>query len=197
MLVIPVLALLGAAVLAWPVAKGYRTPVPVASPAPTSRTSPRERDRRLRWVERHPDQVNTGDIRRLLAREVPRERVDLVLAKARLRRITPHTMWRWARCFGAETLVLAVAADLTHAELLAHLRSGVAPDLQTLEFFAELKGLGDVAPVTAWPERTAAPPLTAERILPPTSEVRAVKRLQKLPEITDPGGWPFGDWHVA
>jgi hypothetical protein len=197
MLVIPVLALLGAAVLAWPVARGYRTPAPAASPAPTSRTSPRERDRRLRWVERHPDQVNTGDIRRLLVREVPRERAELVLAKARLRRITPLTMWRWIRSFGAETLALAVAADLTHPELLAHLRSGVAPDLQTLEFFAELKGLGDVGPATGWPERTAAPPLTAERVLPPTPEVRAVKRLTNLPEITDPGGWPFGGWDVA
>jgi hypothetical protein len=134
-----------------------------------------ERDRRLRWVERHPDQVNSGDIRKLLARELTTGQVELVCTKARDLGVAPFTMWLWIRCFDVRTLALAVAADTSHAKLLAHLGAGVAPDVETLEVFAAINGLQDVATP---PSRRVSRPL-----------VPAVKRLTRMPEITDPGGF--------
>jgi hypothetical protein len=188
---------LGAVALGWTVATGtLRTTT--SAVLPTTAPGTRERDRRLRWVERHPDHVNSGDVRRLLARDLPADQAELVVAKARLRGVRPLTMWLWVNRFGARTLALAIAADVTHDELLAHLGTGVAPDLETLEVFAALNGLGEVTTTptdaTATGPVVPAAPDARDRIPAPQLEVRAVKRLTRMPEITDPGGWPFGGW---
>lgn len=150
----------------------------------------RESDRRLRWVARHPDRVNSGDIRRLLARELPADQVEIVSAKAQAAGIAPFTMWMWIRRFEVRTLALAVAADVTHAELLAHLGTGVAPDVETLQVFAAINGLQDVAESPA--ERAARVAAAAARTRAEAARrARAVQRITRMPEITEPGGWPF------
>ena len=175
---------IGATALAWLMACGASLPVLRSSAEP---------DRRLRWVERHPEQVNSGDIRRLLARELPAEQVEMIAAKAQELGIRPFTMWMWIRSFDVQTLALGVAADLTHSELLSHLGSGVVPDVETLRVFAAINGHAEIAAAkpAARPAR-AVPPAAMEPAQVAARREAGVKRLTKMPEITDPGGWPFG-----
>lgn len=43
--------------------------------------------------------------------------------------------------FGAEKLSMVVLADLTQCELLSHISSGTAPDVEQLRLFAAANGL--------------------------------------------------------
>lgn len=135
--------LLGAAVFAWPVVSGL------------AGGSARERDRRLRFVAQHPERVNTGDIGKLLSRELERSDVDMVLDRAQTLGIKPWTMYSWIRRFDVASLAVVVAADLSHEELLGHLANETMPDLRELELFASINGL----PAAPRPKqaRTAAP----------------------------------------
>lgn len=99
-------------------------------------------DRRLRWVERHPGEVNTGDIERVLLRQgLSPTDVRLVTNRAFSLGLKPFTMWMWIQAYGARELAVTVAGDLPHDELLEHLGEGTLPDFHELEMFAALNGL--------------------------------------------------------
>lgn len=160
----------------------------------------RERNRRLRYVERHPQRVNLGDIETLMrAHELPEAEIRLLSAKARGRGIRPLTMWMWIQQRGVHTLAVVVAADLSHEELIAHLAHGTVPDLAELEVFAALNGLTRSAAESARPLLTTsaavAPPTRpvapAAGVRPPTATAGSAERA--LPPVTSPGSWPYGD----
>lgn len=114
----------------------------LAAAPPRTPQGTRGADRRLRWVDRHPHRANLGDIASLLRRDgASRHTVDLVVERARSLGIAPLTMWVWVRQYDVASLAVAVAADLTHAEMLAHLGAGTRPDIESLEVLAGLNGL--------------------------------------------------------
>lgn len=140
-------------------------------------------DRRLRWVERHPGEVNTGDIERLLLRQgLSLADVRLVTNRAFSLGIKPFTMWMWIQAYGARELAVAVAGDLPHDELLEHLGEGTLPDFHELEVFAALNGL-QAATIDAGRHREVS--------LPATPEVAPRRTLDDL-DIYEPGTWPPG-----
>ena len=113
---------------------------------------PEGSDPRLRWVERHPGEVDAGDIERMMLRHgLSPADVRLVTQRASALGIRPFTMWLWIQAYSARELAVAVAADLRHDELLDHLCQGTPPDFHELEVFAGLNGLeavtGGVGPV--------------------------------------------------
>lgn len=167
------LFILGAIVLVWPIASGLSHPA-------SSRSQRNESDRRLRWVARHPDQVNSGDIARLLlAHELPSHEVRLILDKAGAVGIKPLTMWMWIQRFDVHALALVVGADLKHRELLEHLSNGTVPDMEELKVFAALNGLSVSKRVTKRP--VAARQNSA-----------GVRLTRGMPAIFEPGSWPYG-----
>ncbi len=124
-----------------------------AHPAtPASRR--RAAQRRSRFVTAHPTHANAEDIVVVLRRAgMSAQRARSVTVRARVLRITPFTMWLWCERFGAESLGLVVAADLTHQELLMHLGTGTAPAMHEARIFAsangwELAGAEALAPVS-------------------------------------------------
>ncbi len=169
--------LVGALALGWLLACGSLSP----------RTSGRSHglDRRLRWVERHPGEVNTGDIERMLLRQgLSRDDVRLVTNRAFSLGIKPFTMWMWIQAYGARELAVAVAGDLPHDELLEHLGEGTLPDFHELEVFAALNGL---EAATAGSSRRAMP-------FPAALDAQEVEKRRTLDdlEIYEPGTWPPG-----
>lgn len=113
-----------------------------ASRPATVATRRRSAARRARFVEANPTHANSTDIVAGLLRGglAPRQ-ARLVADHARARGVRPFTMWLWLERFGADSLSVAVVADLTQAQLLAHLGAGTSPDLGDLAFFAALNGL--------------------------------------------------------
>ncbi len=107
----------------------------------TSPASPgarrRSAERRRRTVDRHPGLVNLGDVERRLAEELPAHHHDFVLTRIGRQKIDARTLWAWLDRFGAEALVLALAADSGYAGLLRHLR-GEALNRAELEVLAGL-----------------------------------------------------------
>lgn len=99
-------------------------------------------DRHMRWVERHPGEVTTGDIEQVLNRAglCPAD-VRTVSEKAVRLGIRPFTMWMFIQSYGERELALAVAADVPHETLLGHLADGDLPDFAELEIFAAFNGL--------------------------------------------------------
>lgn len=169
--------LVGAVALGWLLACGSLSP----------RTSGGSRglDRRLRWVERHPGEVNTGDIERVLLRQgLSLADVRLVTNRAFSLEIKSFTMWMWIQAYGARELAVAVAGDLPHDEFLEHLGEGTLPDFHELEVFAGLNGL---EAATAGLARRATPPPAALD----AQEVEKRRTLADL-EIYEPGTWPPG-----
>jgi hypothetical protein len=158
----------------------------------SSRSGGRERDRRLRYVARHPEQVNTGDICRLLSRELDRREVELTLDRAQALGVKPWTMLSWMQRFDVHTLSVVIAAELSHEELLLHLGNGTLPDLAALEVFAALNGL---PASTAGPRATQAAPARsgARQLGSVTSSVAAEAGpvTSKMPPIFEPGSWPY------
>lgn len=144
-------------------------------------------DRRLRWVERHPGEVNTGDIERVLLRHgLSAADVRLVANRAFALGIKPFTMWMWIQAYGARELAVAVAGDLPHDELLEHLGEGTLPDFHELEMFASLNGLEAAMGGAEKARRGGLPAAVFE-----TPEVERSRTLDDL-EIYEPGTWPPG-----
>ncbi len=113
-----------------------------ASQAASPQSRQRDAARRRRFVERHPGQVNTGDIHRMLLEAGVSERdARVVMGKAGARQVRPLTMWLWIDRFDARTLALVLGADLEHPQILGHLGAGTLPDLDHLAVFASLNGL--------------------------------------------------------
>jgi hypothetical protein len=106
------------------------------SASPSSRT--RAEERRRRYVERHPDLVNLGDVERRLDAELPRHQVGFVLDHVARHRIDARTLWSWLDRFGAEPLVLALATGHGYAGLLRMLREDAPYDVAELEVLARL-----------------------------------------------------------
>jgi hypothetical protein len=128
----------------------------LAATLATSTASPSSRrraaDRRRRYVSRHPGLVNLGDVERRLDAELPRHHADFVLARIARHRVDARTLWTWLDRFGAEALVLALAADHGYAGLLRLLRADAAYDLDELAVLARLSApelFADPAPTLA------------------------------------------------
>ncbi len=167
----------------------------LASGPATERRRARDLNRRLRYVERHPQQVNLGDIESLMrAHEMPDDEIRLLTAKARRSGIRPLTMWLWIQQRGVHTLAVVVAADLSHEALIGHLAHGTVPDLAELEVFAALNGLTRSA---AEPSRPVV--VTAAAVAPsawpaaPSVTARHDVATGALPPVAGPGTWPYGD----
>ena len=92
----------------------------VATATASPRSLRRQAARRTRHLRRHPALANLGDVRLRLDAELAADRVDFVLA--RIGRIDARTLWTWLDRFGAEALVLALAAGQGYAGLLRILR---------------------------------------------------------------------------
>lgn len=165
--------LVGAAVLAVPLVSGL---------AGASDARGRERDPRLRYVARHPEHVNTGDISRMLARELDRAEVDLILDRAEALGVKPWTMLSWIQRNDVSSLALVLAAELSHEELLLHLGNGTLPDLAELEVFAAINGLPAGLPAAR--RRTSVGADT------PPARFGGVQPSSRMPEIFEPGCWP-------
>lgn len=110
--------------------------------------------RRSKFITAHPTQVNAADVVQVLRRDgMSAHRARSLTTRAGILGITPFTMWLWCERFGAESLGLVVAADLTHRELLTHLGTGTAPVMHEARIFAsangwELEGADENAPVS-------------------------------------------------
>lgn len=182
---VAIFLLIAAAVLAVPLVSGL---------AGSSRPRGRERDHRLRYIARHPEQVNTGDICRLLARELDRADVDLIVERAETLGVRPWTMLSWIQRYDVHTLAVVIAAELSHEELLLHLGNGTLPDLGELELFAAINGLptgptraGRAAPRAA----LASPARAAVRTPAPSVPAEPAAATSKMPPIFEPGSWPY------
>lgn len=162
--------------------------IAIAVSAPASQRS-RSRDltRRLRHVARHPQQVNSGDIERLLLADMSEVEARLVVEKAAAGGIKPFTMLMWIQRYDARTLAVVVAADLGHQEILEHLADDTVPDLGELALFASINGLPAAAlavrtPVGATVVRAPSVTLTGRHPITPATA--------PLPAIFEPGAWP-------
>lgn len=82
----------------------------------------REAARRARRVSRHPALANLGDVRLRLDAELSDRRVDFVLARVARHQIDARTLWAWLDRFGAESLVVTLAAGHGYAGMLRILR---------------------------------------------------------------------------
>lgn len=171
--------LLGAVALGWFLAYGTGTR--------DQRTPATTQDRRLRWVERHPGEVNTGDVERvLLAEGLCLEDVRLVSRKAFDLRVRPFTMWMWIKQYGARELALAIAAETPHDTLLEHLSEGTLPDFAELEVFAGINGLVAAAQPAGEESWVPQPAASEEQAV---ERVPATRTLADL-DVHDPGEWP-------
>lgn len=103
---------------------------------PTSRT--RETARRTRRVTRHPALANLGDVQLRLDAELPGHQVDFVLARIARHRIDAQTLWAWLDRFGADALVLALAAGHGYAGMLRILREEKPYDEDEARLLARL-----------------------------------------------------------
>lgn len=121
-------------------------------------TARRDDVRRLRFVQSHPDQVNTGDVERLLSLEVSTEVASFLAPVVAARGLEPGLLWRFAQAFGPRALALAVAADLDEAALAACVERGSLPAMHELEMFAGANGLPEPPrlPAPASRRRTGA-----------------------------------------
>ena len=76
-----------------------------ASGTASQNTRARDSVRRERHLARHPDEVNSGDIRRMLSEaEVPSDDVSKTMSGAAELGYTPFTMLAWIKKFDAHTL---------------------------------------------------------------------------------------------
>lgn len=124
-----------------------------ARPA-TAASRHRAAARRSKFVAAHPTHVNVADVILVLRRDgMSAHRARSLTSRAGVLRISPFTMWLWCERFGAESLGLVVAADLTPQELLTHLSRGTAPAMHEARIFAsangwELGGADKPAPIS-------------------------------------------------
>ena len=169
--------LIAAVALGWPlVLRGNAS----GRPGPTAGL-----DRRTKWVERHPGEANTGDIERVLtAQGLCLEDVRKVSDKAFRLGIKPFTMWMFVQTYGARELAVAVAAEVSHDELLEHLAEGSLPNFAELEVFAALNGLRAASHDPTGEARSRRAPLP-EMEKPASGPSRTLDDL----DIHDPGDW--------
>ena len=83
----------------------------------------REAARRTRRVTRYPALANLGDVQRRLDAELAAHQADFVLARVAQHRIDATTLWTWMDRFGADALLVTLAAGHGYAGLLRVLRN--------------------------------------------------------------------------
>ena len=110
----------------------------LATPSTSPSARRRAAERRRRYVSRHPGTVILGDVERRLAAELPARQLELVLTRIARHRVDAATLWAWLERFGADALVLALAADHGYAGLLRLLREDATYDVHELEVLARL-----------------------------------------------------------
>ena len=98
----------------------------------------READRRRRRVGRNPALANLGDVQRRLDADLTVVHADFVIERIARHRIDAATLWTWLDRFGAEALVLSLAAGDGYAGLLRILRGEKAYDVDEARLLAEL-----------------------------------------------------------
>ncbi|KQW47061.1 hypothetical protein ASC77_17915 [Nocardioides sp. Root1257] len=98
----------------------------------------REVARRAHRVTRHPALANLGDVRARLDAELPGHQVDFVLARTARHGVDARTLWTWLDRFGAESLVVVLAAGHGYAGLLRALRDETTYDLDEARLLAGL-----------------------------------------------------------
>lgn len=164
-------------------------------------TRQRDLDRRFRQLYRNPDRVNQLDVENLLLSEsMPRPTVDRVLERARARRISARTMWRWIDAHGTSRLVTVIDAGLAEDTLLEHLEAGTAPDWSALGVFADLATdvlpagmpideLLDLDAVPVLDELTYPDDLVEWATISP--DPLELRQFDHLPPIAGPGLTPF------
>ena len=114
----------------------------------TPRSRRRDADRRARRVARHPGLANLGDVHRRLAADLPDAHRDFAMDRVVRHRVDARTLWTWLDRFGAEALVLALAAGHGYADLLRILVRGTF-DIDEARVLAELSEPALFAPVRA------------------------------------------------
>lgn len=98
----------------------------------------RKADRRAHRVARHPALANLGDVRVRLDAELPDHQVDFVLARVARHQVDARTLWAWLDRFGAESLVVTLAAGHGYAGLLRVLRDEKPYDADEARLLAAL-----------------------------------------------------------
>ncbi|MBB6625973.1 hypothetical protein H5V45_01445 [Nocardioides sp. KIGAM211] len=143
----------------------------------------REVQRRERYLRDHADRINTLDVERHLADQLPPALLADVMAGAAALGLPATTMWRWVERHDAELLALCVRAGMGQGALERHLAEGTVPDRRSLTLFADLNSgpapVDVVAPAPVVP--ISAQPLTR----------RELGRFDGLPPISEPGFWPY------
>jgi len=122
-----VIAVLASALIGW---------LATATATPTARR--READRRRRRVVRHPALANLGDVQRRLDADLSAAHADFVVERIARHRIDAATLWTWLDRFGADALVLSLAAGGGYAGLLRILRDEKAYDVDEAGVLARL-----------------------------------------------------------
>ena len=214
------ICLISANLLAWVVVASRTRPAPddrsrqrdvVASrtgPAFDDRSRQHDQGRRMRQLRQSPDRVTFLDVENLLfSSSTPPTVVARVMNRAASRRVTARTMWRWGTLHGSRSLVAVVDAGLAEDSLLDHLDAGTAPDLRTLEVFAQLSAdpETDELDLGADPDADDLSSVDLVTWSTPPAEPHELRRFDKLPPITGPGLPPIrpsvewdldgsGDW---
>lgn len=108
----------------------------------TAPTSPsrrrREAERRSRRVTRHPSLATLGDVQCRLDAELPGSHTSFVMARVDRHHIDAKTLWTWLDHYGAEALVLALAAGQGYFGLLRILRDEKEYDATETTLLAHL-----------------------------------------------------------
>jgi hypothetical protein len=141
--------------------------------------------RRERYLREHTDRVNSLDVERLLADQLPAVLVADVMRRADALGLGAATMWRWTQRHGADFLAVAVRAGVGREAFERHLAEGTTPDRRSLELFADLN---------SGPAPALARDLVGEATPTPSAAKlhrRELHRFGSLPPITEPGLWPY------
>lgn len=113
-----------------------------ASGPANSRTRSTSSARRARYLSNHPQDVNSGDIARLLVEaEISANQVARTRNGAAELGYTPFTMYAWIKKFDAYTLTQIIGESISHHEALTHISDGTLPRLDTLGAFAHSHGV--------------------------------------------------------
>jgi hypothetical protein len=110
----------------------------LATATASPRALRREAARRTSRVTRHPGLANLGDVRQRLDVELSDAHAAYVLDRITRHRIDARTLWSFLDRFGADALVVSLAAGHGYAGLLRVLRDDAPYDAAQARVLAEL-----------------------------------------------------------
>lgn len=109
----------------------------VSGPA-TARTRDMDSTRRARYLSRNPQDVNSGDISRMLTEAgLDLDEVAHTRNGATELGYTPFTMYAWIKKYDARTLSAVIAERISESEALAHISDDTLPLIESICEFAE------------------------------------------------------------